>query len=150
VLLSTPTNINLVPSTASWLSEREKAFIQARLPSNSPRAAEANFNLQELITTLKNKRICSSCYAGPFSQSALLAFHSTSRPLLPILALRESISVCLKVYYSNGFLKFNWPSTASEYPLCCICSDFDDRFRNLCRHWTYPSTSNSTLLYDCD
>ncbi|OOQ88394.1 pantothenate transporter [Penicillium brasilianum] len=45
------------PSTVSWLSEREKAFIQARLPSNSPRAAEANFNLPELITTLKNKRI---------------------------------------------------------------------------------------------
>ncbi|OQE36098.1 hypothetical protein PENCOP_c012G00483 [Penicillium coprophilum] len=45
------------PSTASWLSEKEKAFTQARLPSNSPRAAEANFNLRELITTLKNKRI---------------------------------------------------------------------------------------------
>lgn len=46
-----------VPSTASWLSEKEKAFTQARLPSNSPRAAESNFNLRELITTLKNKRI---------------------------------------------------------------------------------------------
>jgi MFS family permease len=46
-----------VPSTASWLSDKEKAFTQARLPSNSPRAAEANFNLRELITTLKNKRI---------------------------------------------------------------------------------------------
>ncbi|KAJ5608187.1 hypothetical protein N7537_004806 [Penicillium hordei] len=45
------------PSTASWLSEKEKAFTQARLPSNSPRAAESNFNLRELITTLKNKRI---------------------------------------------------------------------------------------------
>ncbi|KAI9034958.1 pantothenate transporter [Aspergillus affinis] len=45
------------PSTASWLSEKEKAFIQARLPSNSPRAAEANFDLRELITTLKNKRV---------------------------------------------------------------------------------------------
>ncbi|KAE8370147.1 major facilitator superfamily domain-containing protein [Aspergillus caelatus] len=47
----------LVPSTASWLSEREQTFIEARLPSNAPRAAEANFNLAELITTLKNKRI---------------------------------------------------------------------------------------------
>ncbi|KAJ5193992.1 Glucose/ribitol dehydrogenase, partial [Penicillium cf. griseofulvum] len=45
------------PSTATWLSEKEKSFTQARLPSNSPRAAEANFNLRELITTLKNKRI---------------------------------------------------------------------------------------------
>ncbi|GAB1201107.1 hypothetical protein APSETT444_010494 [Aspergillus pseudonomiae] len=45
------------PSTASWLSEREQAFIQARLPRNAPRAAEANFDLRELVTTLKNKRI---------------------------------------------------------------------------------------------
>ncbi|KAH8805889.1 pantothenate transporter [Xylogone sp. PMI_703] len=45
------------PATASWLSEREKAFIQARLPSNSPRAAEAHFNLNELVTTLKDKRV---------------------------------------------------------------------------------------------
>ncbi|KAJ5414582.1 pantothenate transporter [Penicillium cosmopolitanum] len=46
-----------VPSTSSWLSEKEQAFIQARLPSNSPRAAEKNFDLGELIKTLKNKRI---------------------------------------------------------------------------------------------
>ncbi|KAE8337788.1 hypothetical protein BDV24DRAFT_177259 [Aspergillus arachidicola] len=47
----------LVPSTASWLSERERTFVEARLPSNAPRAAEANFNLRELLTTLQNKRI---------------------------------------------------------------------------------------------
>ncbi|KAF5863561.1 hypothetical protein ETB97_009805 [Aspergillus alliaceus] len=46
-----------VPSTSSWLSEKEQIFIQARLPSNSPRAAEANFDLRELITTFKNKRV---------------------------------------------------------------------------------------------
>ncbi|KAF7621108.1 pantothenate transporter [Aspergillus flavus] len=45
------------PSTASWLSERERTFVEARLPSNAPRAAEANFNLRELLTTLQNKRI---------------------------------------------------------------------------------------------
>jgi hypothetical protein len=47
----------LVPSTASWLSEKEKAFIQARLPTNAPRAAEANFSLRELITTLRDLRV---------------------------------------------------------------------------------------------
>lgn len=51
------TNHCKVPSTASWLSEKEKAFTQARLPRNSPRAAEANFNLRELVTNLKDKRI---------------------------------------------------------------------------------------------
>ncbi|KAJ5805859.1 uncharacterized protein N7503_003461 [Penicillium pulvis] len=45
------------PSSAKWLSEREKAFIQARLPKNAPRASEANFNMRELIATLKNLRI---------------------------------------------------------------------------------------------
>ncbi|KAJ5300533.1 uncharacterized protein N7443_005535 [Penicillium atrosanguineum] len=45
------------PSTASWLSDEQKDFIQARLPVNSPRSAEANFDLPELIKTLKNKRI---------------------------------------------------------------------------------------------
>ncbi|KAF7592241.1 hypothetical protein BBP40_000442 [Aspergillus hancockii] len=53
------------PSTSSWLSAKEKAFLQARLPRNSPRAAEANFDLKELIATLKNKRIWLflSCWA---------------------------------------------------------------------------------------
>jgi hypothetical protein len=51
------TDPSTVPSTASWLSEKEKAFTQARLPSNSPRAAEANFDVRELIVTLKNKRV---------------------------------------------------------------------------------------------
>ncbi|RAH67308.1 pantothenate transporter [Aspergillus aculeatinus CBS 121060] len=45
------------PSTSSWLSETEQAFIQARLPRNSPRAQESNFNLRELINTLRNERI---------------------------------------------------------------------------------------------
>ncbi|KAE8389547.1 major facilitator superfamily domain-containing protein [Aspergillus alliaceus] len=48
---------NFIPSTSSWLSEKEQIFIQARLPSNSPRAAEANFDLRELTTTFKNKRV---------------------------------------------------------------------------------------------
>ncbi len=46
-----------VPSNASWLSDREKAFIQARLPINSPRAAEKDFNFREFIATLKDKKL---------------------------------------------------------------------------------------------
>ncbi|KAK7431305.1 hypothetical protein QQZ08_002076 [Neonectria magnoliae] len=45
------------PPTAKWLTEKEKAFIQARLPPNAPRAAEDNFNLQEIIDTLKDRRL---------------------------------------------------------------------------------------------
>ncbi|KAI0841201.1 putative pantothenate transporter [Hypoxylon sp. FL0890] len=45
------------PQTASWLTDREKAFIQARLPANAPRAAEQDFKLSEIIASLKDKRL---------------------------------------------------------------------------------------------
>lgn len=46
-----------VPPTAKWLTEKEKAFIQARLPANAPRAAEDNFNFSEIIEALKDRRL---------------------------------------------------------------------------------------------
>ena len=46
-----------VPPTAKWLSEKEKAFIQARLPPNSPRAEELNFNFREIVSSLKDLRL---------------------------------------------------------------------------------------------
>ncbi|KAL4934623.1 major facilitator superfamily domain-containing protein [Aspergillus undulatus] len=45
------------PETANWLTEREKKFIQARLPSNAPRASEKNFKLHEVIDALKDLRL---------------------------------------------------------------------------------------------
>ncbi|KAK7739818.1 hypothetical protein SLS62_011207 [Diatrype stigma] len=45
------------PETASWLTDEEKAFIQARLPVNAPRASEENFKLSEIIESLKDKRL---------------------------------------------------------------------------------------------
>lgn len=39
------------------MTEKEKAFIQARLPPNAPRANELNFNLRELVTALKDSRL---------------------------------------------------------------------------------------------
>ncbi|OQE09766.1 hypothetical protein PENVUL_c005G00619 [Penicillium vulpinum] len=45
------------PETAKWLTEREKKFIQARLPSNAPRANEQNFQLREVIESLKDRRL---------------------------------------------------------------------------------------------
>ena len=46
-----------VPETAKWLTEREKQFIQARLPSNAPRASEQHFQLREVIDSLKDRRL---------------------------------------------------------------------------------------------
>lgn len=48
---------NLVPGTAKWLTVTEKAFLQARLPENSPRSKEKNFVWKEVVTTLKDQRL---------------------------------------------------------------------------------------------
>ncbi|KAK8052277.1 transporter [Apiospora rasikravindrae] len=45
------------PDTASWLSEKEKAFIQARLPPNAPRASEQTFKFSEIVASLKDVRL---------------------------------------------------------------------------------------------
>ncbi|GAP91789.1 putative pantothenate transporter [Rosellinia necatrix] len=45
------------PETAPWLTDREKAFIQARLPENAPRASEQDFNVGEIWSSLKDKRL---------------------------------------------------------------------------------------------
>ncbi|KAG4443011.1 hypothetical protein IFR05_001542 [Cadophora sp. M221] len=45
------------PSTAKWLSDKEKAFLQARLPRNSPRAAESSFSMKEFIISFKDIKI---------------------------------------------------------------------------------------------
>lgn len=46
-----------VPPTAKWLTDREKVFLQARLPPNAPRAAEQDFKVSEIVSTLKDKRL---------------------------------------------------------------------------------------------
>ncbi|KAJ4354047.1 uncharacterized protein N0V89_005780 [Didymosphaeria variabile] len=45
------------PPQAKWLTEKEKAFIQARLPGNAPQAAEMNFNWREIVESLKDIRL---------------------------------------------------------------------------------------------
>ncbi|KAK3688677.1 major facilitator superfamily domain-containing protein [Podospora appendiculata] len=45
------------PDDASWMTDREKAFVKARLPINSPRDGEDDFNWAEFITTLKDKKL---------------------------------------------------------------------------------------------
>ncbi|KAJ0271478.1 hypothetical protein COL940_011001 [Colletotrichum noveboracense] len=47
----------LVPEQASWLTDTEKRFLQARLPANSPRSSEAHFNIREILESLKDQRL---------------------------------------------------------------------------------------------
>jgi len=44
----------LVPPQAKWLTDDEKAFIQARLPGNAPQSKEANFRWREILDVLKD------------------------------------------------------------------------------------------------
>jgi hypothetical protein len=51
------TNKDTVPPQARWLTEKEKAFIQARLPGNAPQASEMHFRWQEIVDALKDVRL---------------------------------------------------------------------------------------------
>lgn len=46
-----------VPEQAKWLSAKEKAFLQARLPKSAPRSSESNFKASEIIAALKDVRL---------------------------------------------------------------------------------------------
>lgn len=39
------------------MSEKEKVFVEARLPRNAPRNAEKDFSWHEFFATLKDKRL---------------------------------------------------------------------------------------------
>ncbi|KAF1936589.1 MFS general substrate transporter [Clathrospora elynae] len=45
------------PPQAKWLTEKEKAFLQARLPGNAPQASEVNFRWREIIDAVKDVRL---------------------------------------------------------------------------------------------
>ncbi|KAE9367761.1 pantothenate transporter [Stipitochalara longipes BDJ] len=65
------------PPTARWLTEKEKAFIQARLPKNAPREAESSFNFREIITSLKDFKmwLFTLCWATFTVGTTGLAFY---------------------------------------------------------------------------
>ncbi|KAF5858143.1 hypothetical protein ETB97_004747 [Aspergillus alliaceus] len=49
--------LHFCPPQAKWLTEKQKAFIQARLPRNAPRAEELNINFREIVDSLKDSRL---------------------------------------------------------------------------------------------
>src|SRR4051812_29976668 len=46
----------LVPPQAKWLTPDEKAFVEARLPRNSPQSRESNFAWREIIVVLRDPK----------------------------------------------------------------------------------------------
>jgi hypothetical protein len=49
--------ITIVPSTVKWLSEDEISFVQSRLPINSPKSSDKDFDWQEFKNTFKDYRL---------------------------------------------------------------------------------------------
>lgn len=47
----------LVPEQVNWLTEKEKKFLQGRLPANAPRSDEEHFNVGEIFEALKDSRM---------------------------------------------------------------------------------------------
>ncbi|KAJ0306612.1 hypothetical protein COL516b_004405 [Colletotrichum fioriniae] len=45
------------PAQAKWLTDKEKRFLQARLPPNAPRSSESNFKASEIWDTMKDQRL---------------------------------------------------------------------------------------------
>lgn len=49
--------LDTVPEQAKWLTDKEKRFLQARLPANAPRSSESDFNVSEIWESLKDQRL---------------------------------------------------------------------------------------------
>ncbi|CAH0058411.1 unnamed protein product [Clonostachys solani] len=50
-------HLDTVPEQAKWLTDKEKRFLQARLPANAPRSSESDFNMSEIWESLKDQRL---------------------------------------------------------------------------------------------
>ncbi|KPI41108.1 putative transporter [Cyphellophora attinorum] len=148
------------PPTAKWLTEREKTFIQARLPPNAPRAAEEDFSFREIVNTLKDRRlwlftlIWATFTVGtsgaqllnlPISILSLVVIGATGlvadngrlpRPLYP-LSMFAIIIACyavLVVYPSNG----------AVYTATLIGNACTSAFFPLMWPWRVQTTSRAT------
>jgi hypothetical protein len=148
-------SFTLVPSTASWLSEKEKAFIQARLPTNAPRAAEASFSLRELIRTLRDLRVWLFllCWAFYTVGTTGLQFYQPT-----VIANLGFTYVPNHLYLTNSDKVTNiqrpiqhyCPSSITQYPSRHFRLYINHYLWYLRQYRTYPTAFNPTWIYDCN
>ncbi|ESZ89519.1 putative pantothenate transporter [Sclerotinia borealis F-4128] len=69
--------LGMIPPHAKWLTEKEKAFIQARLPRNAPRSSGKNFDIREILTNLKDIKmwLFTLCWASFTVGTSGLSFY---------------------------------------------------------------------------
>ncbi|KAH7146243.1 major facilitator superfamily domain-containing protein [Dactylonectria macrodidyma] len=113
------------PDTASWMSQREKDFVQARLPVNAPRSAEKDFDGKEFWRTLKDLKLwlfllCWAFYTVgttglQFYQPTVIAnLGFTTIAQAQLLNIPPAIFACLLT------IAFGWVAGTGRVPLPAI------------------------------
>ncbi|KAM0551234.1 hypothetical protein ACHAPJ_008579 [Fusarium lateritium] len=117
------------PDTARWMTEEEKAFVQARLPINAPRAAEKDFDWKEFWHTLKDHKLwlfllCWAFYTVGttglnFYQPTVIAnLGFTGIAEAQLLNIPPAVFACVLTIF------FGWVASTGRFPLPLIPLSF--------------------------
>ncbi|KAI1066877.1 hypothetical protein LB506_012048 [Fusarium annulatum] len=117
------------PDTARWMSEEEKAFVQARLPINAPRAAEKDFDWQEFWTTLKDHKLwlfllCWAFYT--IGTTGLNFYQPTVIANLGFTGIAEAqlLNIPPAIFACVLTIVFGWVANTGRFPLPLIPLSF--------------------------
>nr|RBQ89703.1 hypothetical protein FVER53263_13684 [Fusarium verticillioides] len=117
------------PDTARWMSEEEKAFIQARLPINAPRAAEKDFDRKEFWNTLKDHKLwlfllCWAFYT--IGTTGLNFYQPTVIANLGFTGIAEAqlLNIPPAIFACVLTIVFGWVANTGRFPLPLIPLSF--------------------------
>ncbi|KAF5235626.1 hypothetical protein FANTH_11645 [Fusarium anthophilum] len=117
------------PDTARWMTEEEKAFVQARLPINAPRAAEKDFDWKEFRNTLKDHKLwlfllCWAFYT--IGTTGLNFYQPTVIANLGFTGIAEAqlLNIPPAVFACILTMVFGWVANTGRFPLPLIPLSF--------------------------
>ncbi|KAF5982452.1 hypothetical protein FBULB1_4300 [Fusarium bulbicola] len=117
------------PDTARWMSEEEKAFVQARLPINAPRAAEKHFDWKEFRNTLKDHKLwlfllCWAFYT--IGTTGLNFYQPTVIANLGFTGIAEAqlLNIPPAIFACILTIVFGWVANTGRFPLPLIPLSF--------------------------
>ncbi|KAF5689304.1 glucose ribitol dehydrogenase [Fusarium circinatum] len=117
------------PDTARWMTEEEKAFVQARLPINAPRAAEKDFDWKEFRNTLKDHKLwlfllCWAFYT--IGTTGLNFYQPTVIANLGFTGIAEAqlLNIPPAIFACVLTIVFGWVANTGRFPLPLIPLSF--------------------------
>ncbi|KAM0080734.1 hypothetical protein ACKRZS_007111 [Fusarium odoratissimum] len=117
------------PDTARWMSEEEKAFVQARLPINAPRASEKDFDWKEFWHTLKDHKLwlfllCWAFYT--IGTTGLTFYQPTVIANLGFTGIAEAqlLNIPPAIFACVLTIVFGWIANTGRFPLPLIPLSF--------------------------